>query len=244
MVVIVNTLPRNYIFEDIVSIFRPLNFLQYFYFIPKFKIKRNFVYPTSIAFKILSTCFLICSIAISVFSHTTSSKWYINDCPTSKLLSYASFYGTVFAILLNMIGVLASFKTNVLHSSINVKLLISIQRISMPFLDKVVLKKGIIFNWLFSVIILVYHLLNLFKYYLFWANITRALNEYVVQPFDINIIYVTCTMKIIRNNLESWMLRVESNQFPGMSWKKMYRIYLEIIDAYELNKQCFERVVS
>lgn len=233
-------LPQNYIDDDLVAIFRPLNILHKFYFTPKFRVKNNRVTPNHVTTKILSC------ICFSVF--VILNAFRIKNEITDHLSHHAYVFGctSLLHFFISLYDFSASYKTNVLDSNDNVDLMIKIQRISSYFKDQKMIRKTIILHWVTGVAILLFHIHILVLSISQSESIFLDCFIFIQQSFDLNIIYPTFTTRIIRINFKSWVSRAKIKNktfYPIMFSKKTFQIYLEIIETFELNKKCFKRTV-
>lgn len=237
---------NNNLIETVLrSILNPLNMIGKWFFCVKYKLKDNRITPNSFLYDVLS--FFVTLLLLSICFYVMFRKPLSVDL---EGFHYFYYMVDIYEFALYSSGLMLNCFNNIFHKRNNVLLVLKIQHIYSNLKITGNFKRFFISNWLCVIAINCYHVFWVFYYYFAFTIISfdNILTSYLLISIDMNIIYVTRIMKLMVPPLKVWVKGVQSSEYiedanTESFWNDMFKIYMEIFEAYDLIDKTFNRLV-
>nr|WCC57922.1 gustatory receptor 50.1 [Papilio memnon] len=236
---------KNQIQSFVSEVLFPLTVMQFVSFSPKFYIRSSFVRPNGIL-----TNFILCLITAVVFVSFGYFSYFHIKGMTSDVTDVL-LYVYIFLFFIYALGYLVNAVVVVLQSPINVGLLIRIDVIERNLkIKKIEKRRLVIENWVLCIFVILFHISNSYVQF-FYATascVDISLSVFIVIPWDLNVIYSTIMVRLLRRQTDTWILNLKSllkathssESFQNFHWKAILIAYLNIIDSYTICEKITE----
>ncbi|PZC77060.1 hypothetical protein B5X24_HaOG200709 [Helicoverpa armigera] len=240
---------KNPLIKDIKRIFLPFNLALNLFLNSKYEIRNNNIYPNGPKYNIFASFFLILMNALCVyrmFTFDVADNSSIEEDLTKAILG---FLGTSFYFV-TLIGFTITFISNTLHRENVVLLILMIQTIYRSIDISKSINSYIIRNWICLVIVIIsdfterlmYHVTC--HYHVLFEQAFDIITDIMPLVLDINIMLFNRILVLLRIYLEEWIKIVETtNDDDEEQWVRFYKIYTNILNAFNLNAKVFEWLV-
>ena len=243
-----NEIPStNMIKKYVQSVVRPFDLMAALYILSKYKTKNGFVAPNSFFYNVVSgvwSLVFIITYFLSLFRKffTTGLEGY----------NFVNLFTNILIFFLYFMENVVNFCTNVMHRYSNVILALRIQNICEMFkVNGESLKTYIFMNWIYLFAVIFNHIIWLISYNISFSSVT-SFDEIITNTFnlifDSNMLYFGRLMKLILQPLEIWVddvrkLIIMNDTGNEFYWERKFRVYMDIVGAYEeVAKKCEIRV--
>ena len=242
-------LSNNFIDKDVQSMLFPLNLMQIVSsFCPKYRIRNNFISSNSLLSTFVSFCASIIFIALLFYSLVYKHIGEHNDIEWD--LSIPRYITSKIDFVLFTFGIISNFLRSFLHTKQNVIFVLKFQEINRCINTNISLKYFIIGNWFtFILFFTMICTVGIFFGLITKITFTTFTNTLILSNFDINIIYVTRLIQLLKVKVDLWNIQVL--QYQGMEdrdredhCKRMFRAYGNVLLCYEILKNSFQQMVS
>lgn len=232
--------------KDVLSMIRPLYFMQIVFCCPKYWIKDNKILPNKYLLNILSFCFSIIGIA-------GNSYRFYEDINESKVWQRKPVIDCLFksgSLLSIIIGFLVHCRTTVFYSNNIVIFFTKFITIHKLLNNKIMFKRSTICIWIKVIIFFCYESfvvlficlsLGLFMYHIICG--------FLLVSFDANVLYAFILIQILKNKVDLWNMEHYKLEFMNdidrkVYCERLYQAFVNIMDCYEQYCICFQQVVS
>lgn len=233
---------NNIVDKDLQLVLKPLNLAQNLFFCAKFSIRDNFVTSNSRCYNYFS---IFCAILYTIFLSILLiiSCVYLFSRTTVLIIILQMFYQAYSACF----GYTVNIISNIVHCNNNVCLLLKIQHVLRSLkIDGRYLRRVLFFNWIAVVFISILYILGKIN-----ENFKIEVNTIIIQSptilFEVNILYATCIVKLLKKALNVWTAEVKMPITQGLEdkcyWNKMFKMYLNILESYDLFQKTFRLLV-
>lgn len=230
--------------EQLHSILRPLSIMLNLIFCAKYKIKSNVI-------SVNSTCYSVFSLLFFLFGMTLVHFFFVNGTlfgSVDTLSFFALMYYTVDAVTSD-IGSLAFFYGNYKHRKSSVLLVLTIQN-ALKSLN-VDARKYIKINWVLVVALNLFYIV----FHVYFLGLVQnfrfsdIFNNLLFLNFDLNVIYLCMLLDLLSYIVEMWIQDVSRSGLSGefnddAYWIKMFNVFMDVFDAYQLIIKHFKYLVS
>lgn len=248
---------RHKVDKELQDILRPIDLLQTAALLKKFRIENNFVKSNSNLAKLIT----LLGVLIMIFLHILDGVVAIYNAFQFKK-SVSSFILQSTMLVFHLFGILLNMTINFIHSKNNVQIIVKLQ--SVRQLTKGLKndsRKIMIWNWFHTIANIALSIGNI---YFFWELFgLSCVGGYVMFYFDVNLVYATEIIRLIRSELEILTTRLkqecehhdslqklprkimqESCKLVKLSFKELFRAYLDIFDVFDKFKKASQVMVN
>lgn len=210
------------------------------FFTSKYTIRDNYITPKGYKFNVLLLTATVMSYGLFLYS-------VLNIDPDKYHNFYESrdiFYLFMFFYALYVAGFTMLIFLNIIHSDNNISLILTIQYIYNS-IDSIKNIKGVVFwNWVYVLGICG---LNMFMYLLYYIafdhfNIIESFADWMFITFDVNLVCAIRFIILLEKYLVMWKQSVLDDEL-GINYAKLFDVYQNILEAYNLYKGVFQVVV-
>ena len=241
----INEIKEEIIIEKYLqSILKPFNIMQALFFCAKYKLEEDLIIQNSLSYYIRSAVgiiFYICGSFGVLFASTYTT--YTKKHPDLML------FGNINDIVVFVSGILLDFYTNITQKRNNVLLVSSIQNVhSILKINGNIFKRFIIFNWIYVIALIVFHILWIFYYCSFFSGLSLSdiIESCLHICFDINIVYTAMVMKLNTKTVTVWVENVQNAKCnkDERFWNSYFKAYVEILKSYQLIETTVQKQVG
>ncbi|PZC77072.1 hypothetical protein B5X24_HaOG200722 [Helicoverpa armigera] len=239
---------NNVVEKEVLSLFKPFRMMHALFVTAKYKIKDDVISANTLLYTCMSgftSIVILVFYFFSIFQTAFVFKW--------EGLNLAKQVCNIFIYAIYLMGSMMNFCSDIINKDFNVLLVYKIQSICETLKIKgKSLKNFIMINWIYVITLNVYHMwwIVFFSYafsssYLYYEVVTN----YFYIIFDMNVLYGMRVMKIIRQPLQIWLEEVRNlnsviDEDYEYFWNKMFKIYEETLETYQIFAKIFRSVVS
>lgn len=243
---------NNYLDINFQAMMRPLNLMQYIFFLPKYTIRDNFITPVGFLEK-GALIFGLLFYTIFFIIHTYNTAVLKSDLELQSQLLYTMYFN----LFTYLIGFITNFTSQYFLSKLNVQIILLLQNINrIKFNNGDKMKQCTRQNWIyfygFFTFIIAYRL------YIVVSFSTEIILETIaiiaIMSFDMNIIHASQIQLFIQKEIDMWCFEMEYDartySMGGLHvdkkyyYRKMVKIYVDILKAYDIYKKVYQALVS
>lgn len=234
----------NVINKDLQSILKPLNMMQSLFMCAKYKIRDGLITANNLSYCFLSVLALILVGIINVYTMYLE----ITSDETTPVLSIVVWIDYISNAIFVMLSFSLTYYTNMIYRYDNVLLFLKVQNANKIL--EIDSRKQMRINWLVIVFLISLYFFSLLYFCCAFEGI--GVWEVTALGFDmlmdINLIYASRFLNLLRNYLAVWVKVVNSTQLTGEiddgSWNKLFTAFMDIVEAYQLLAKTFRGLVS
>ncbi|PZC77043.1 hypothetical protein B5X24_HaOG200692 [Helicoverpa armigera] len=246
---IVNIYPKiinNKVDNDVQEMLYPLDFMQCLIFISKYHIRNNLIAPIGVITTFISMIATMAFVVVHIYQtlFATSETNSIASITTENITRYFScvFYCSVFTI---------NFIMCVIQTNKSIKFVLTYQKVHRFLKNSGSYSYNnnyIIWNWVFVITAVIWHTSTIvycvvsIGYNFFVATCYM----YPIMLFDINMVYAMRIIKLLENEINIWndVIKSRLHTQDENYCRDLLNIYVEILECYEIFKDCFQQSVS
>lgn len=227
----------NYLDIEIQRIFFPLNFIQWLYLLPKYRIYKNFITFNRPIVNVTSTVFVFAIIFFLQF------RFYLlfHNIPLNEI----SFFEItlIYDSLCYSVGFLMCLYLNFNYAKDNVELVLNVQRTFklINFNNYKYFTKFNVYSWCGMTGTLLYTILLLTMSYLVAvSNNYLSIIYLFIAYFDISVLYISRIISLFNFQLKLWILQFEhSVNVPADRTKLISKLLLKLINLKNVGNILF-----
>ena len=240
--------PRNVIAKYAQSVLRPFDLLAELSIVSRYKIRDGFITPNSFFYNVVSGVWSLALLFAYFFS--TFRKFF-----TAGLEGYTfvKLYTNILIFSLYLSENVATYFTNVMQRYDNVILALRIQNICDIFkADGKSLKKYILLNWIYLSSLVFFQVIWIISYSVGFSSVVspdETITNMFYLIFDSNLLCFGRLLRLILQPLKVWVDDARKSSGIAVSesefyWKRKFRVYMDIVEAYEIVGKNYETLVS
>lgn len=148
------------------------------------------------------------------------------------------------------VGLIINYFSNITTCNNNILLILKIQHVQRVLkIDGIYLKNLVASNWAYVIVLNFIYVMEMVFFWMCFSldNILDILGNYFSISFDINIVYATFFINLMRKTLGVWIKDMQLLRFDEDSdshWNIMFDLYLNILKAYKIFEKTFRLLVS
>lgn len=233
---------HNVVDKPLQSALQPLNLMQRLFICAKYSIRDNFIVSNTNTYNYVGlSCALIFRF-ILLYSLITSINQMIG---ITSLLSLCDIDDFIFF----SIGFIINYYSNIVQCNNNVFLILKVQHVIRNLkIDIKVMKAFVVSNWCYIIALNCVFISSNAYYCMFHVvgNGWDHLSSYTSITFDVNIVYASFILSLLRRLVTAWIKEIESNGACNTDcyWNAMFDLYVNILEAYKFLRITFRLQVS
>ncbi|KAH9640144.1 hypothetical protein HF086_018386 [Spodoptera exigua] len=224
----------NVVDKEFQSALRPLALMQRLFICAKFSIRDNFIASNTATYNYIGlSCALIFRSFMLYYLISTINQMI----GITSLLSLCDIDDFIFF----SVGFIINYYSNIIQCNNNVFLILKLQNVIRSLqIDVKVMKFFVITNWCYIIALNCVFILSNTYYCMFHVvgNAWDHLSSFTSITFDINIVYASFILSLLRRLVISWIEEFQSNGDSNNEcyWNAMFDLYVNILEAYKLLK--------
>nr|QZH55060.1 gustatory receptor 27 [Achelura yunnanensis] len=225
---------KNILSDNFQKMLFPFNVIEKMFFLSKCKIQNNFVTPNRFMDNVISLIF-VSTVSllhvVSLISHLVS-----NNAQTVTLIVVAFIN-----LLLYCTGFFLHFICKVVNTNVNVEFLLKLQHIyHCLYKTETCIKSAVLKSRLQVYFLVISNFVAIFwAMYFELANYIDIIIVFVLLHFDVDMIYASMMIQMIEQFTMRWLEMLDSIE-ENNDWNKLFEVYLDLLQAYELFKKIFK----
>lgn len=236
--------------KEVQTMFRPFHIVQYIYFLSKYQIRGNTAYQNSLLYNVFSGLFTALQITYIVIANLR-----ISYSKTLEGIAFVKFFCDLQEVLLMCLGNLINLFTNILKGPTNVLLPPIIQNLCEIIRlhgREDVFKKFTFINWVYVLYCVLSQSMWIIIFEYSFSTVyemDQVLSYLLYVIYDVNVLYGTRIVKLIREALEIWIEDVRNSELVAESereeyFERLFTVYLEIFEVYKTVADAIQPLVS
>lgn len=175
----------------------PLHLMQNFIFCPKYVISNSYISPNNLRSILISVLGLFALLTVHVYLCYLS----LSDMFIYSEISQLSMF--VFELLFYVVGIVINTVAAIVQTKDNVNFVITIQEVVNMFKFNYI--KYTIYNWMYVIVIAVYYIVySTCGILIFEGSVSYFYGIPLLLCFDLNIIYIICSVNLLQRTLIIW----------------------------------------
>lgn len=229
-------IPENLLNRELQLALKPFNLMQGALAASRYQIKNSFIIKNSFRYDVGS--FFGSLILLSLFTYSKFKQ------PTG--------YIKIMHIIVFWSGIIINWYSNFKEKHNNVLIVIKMQKIcrSLKF-DVNDLRRFIFHNWLCSFVDIISFILLSSDFILVigFAYIFHVMIIFCYALFDANMLYSASVITFLCISLKHWLENLQKlvyseKQIQDRDWDRMFEVYIDILEVYQLSENTLGKQVS
>lgn len=237
----------NILGKDLQSVLKPMNMMLDMFFCSKYRIRNNIISSNSVFYDIIS---IVASVTFLLgFFYCTLGTFSINFYGFEYVLQLSKWYTFSLFVFLNILKCCA----NIIQKRSNMLFVLRVHDIYRILEINESFKHFIIPNWASVITLNCFHIFWMFYSYFMFRSMgfTNIFISYCFICVDMYILDAICLTKLLTKPLKNWVKMVQKSQCVQNSqndcyWKTMYKVYVQILEAYKIfekTTRAFVRII-